>query len=106
MIDLLQSFLIIVQWIFIYILIMRTSTKSLTRFAGDEVRRFVMAAPPEDPEPEPICGCKHHLCFHDDSGCNAGGKQVYVIDHYELTTCGCKAYIGPEVLPKVIAGPS
>ena len=102
MIDFIQGLLIIVQWIFIYILIMRTSTKRLATHAQQKVQYII--SPPEDPEP--ICGCKHHLCFHDDSGCNADGKSVYVIDRYELIHCGCKGYIGPEMLPKVIAGPS
>ena len=99
MIDLLQSFSIVMQWIFIYFLIRRTNPKRV-----QTIERVIM--PPEDPEP--ICGCKHHACFHDDSGCNANGDRTYNQNSqaYSYARCGCRGYIGPEVLPKVIAGPS
>ena len=46
---------------------------------------------------EPICGCTHHLCFHDESGCG------HTKDYYErIISCGCKHYSGPEQLPQVI----
>jgi hypothetical protein len=55
--------------------------------------------------PEPVCGCGHHLSFHDASTglCHA---QVSVKvpnegsdgTHKELVTCTCRRYVGPEPL--------
>lgn len=41
-----------------------------------------MRKPPEIKEQLPICGCDHHLCYHNADGCQAmhGG-------------CGCQKYI-------------
>lgn len=39
----------------------------------------------------PICGCRHHVSFHDDTGChhNAGG-------YHQNLSCGCQRYVGPK----------
>jgi len=50
-------------------------------------------------EPEPICGCTHHHCFHDDNGC---GQKAVRYDGTMVIACGCKRYTGPEPLPQVI----
>ncbi len=58
-------------------------------------------------EPEPICGCTHHQCFHDENGCG----QITTYFNYASSLnerterdvkCGCKRYTGPEPLPQVI----
>jgi len=50
-------------------------------------------------EPEPICGCMHHQCFHDENGC---GKHISYSNGFPQATCGCKRYTGPEPLPQMI----
>jgi hypothetical protein len=46
------------------------------------------------PEPQPVCGCSHHLSFHNPrtSTCAVDG-------------CRCQQYIGPEPLGHVVALP-
>lgn len=46
------------------------------------------------PEPQPICGCSHHLSFHNPhtSGC-------------AVDDCRCQQYVGPEPLGHVFALP-
>jgi len=40
----------------------------------------------------PICGCSHHLSFHERSGrCRW--------DHFNRMHCTCQRYIGPEPVP-------
>jgi hypothetical protein len=58
------------------------------------------------PDPEPICGCGHHHCFHDETGC-ANLDRLWVSEQGIWTyakSCGCKRYTGPEPLPTVTAG--
>lgn len=51
--------------------------------------------------PDPVCGCKHHLSFHDaETGqCH---EQVLVKapgqERKERVACPCRRYIGPEPL--------
>lgn len=51
--------------------------------------------------PDPVCGCKHHLSFHDaETGqCH---EQILVKvpgqEHKERLTCPCRRYVGPEPL--------
>ena len=48
---------------------------------------------------QPICGCGHHACFHEErSGCHHKDE--------EAVECGCVKYTGPEYLPTFIAGES
>ncbi|HVB46541.1 MAG TPA: hypothetical protein VNF47_28050 [Streptosporangiaceae bacterium] len=51
----------------------------------------VTAAPPE---PQPVCGCTHHLSFHNPK------TSVCAFDG-----CRCQQYVGPEPLGHVIAMP-
>ncbi len=46
------------------------------------------------PEPQPVCGCTHHLSFHSPatSTCAVDG-------------CRCQQYIGPEPLGHIVALP-
>ena len=46
------------------------------------------------PEPQPVCGCTHHLSFHNPrtSTCAVEG-------------CRCQQYVGPEPLGHVFAQP-
>jgi hypothetical protein len=46
------------------------------------------------PEPQPICGCTHHLSFH-----NPATSSCAVDD------CRCQQYVGPEPLGHVVALP-
>jgi hypothetical protein len=46
------------------------------------------------PEPQPICGCSHHLSFH-----NPATSSCAVDD------CRCQQYVGPEPLGHVVALP-
>jgi hypothetical protein len=56
-----------------------------------EQRQAAMAAPPE---PQPVCGCTHHLSFH-----NPRTGDCAVDD------CRCQQYVGPEPLGHVFAQP-
>ena len=46
------------------------------------------------PEPQPICGCSHHLSFH-----NPRTSACAVAD------CRCQQYVGPEPLGHIFAQP-
>ena len=56
-----------------------------------ETRGQVKSGPPE---PQPICGCSHHLSFH-----NPHTSACAVED------CRCQQYVGPEPLGHVFAQP-
>jgi len=45
-------------------------------------------------EPQPICGCSHHLSFHNPN------TSVCAVDG-----CRCQQYVGPEPLGHVFAQP-
>jgi hypothetical protein len=55
-------------------------------------KRNAALKPP--PDPQPICGCSHHLSFH-----NPGTGACAVDD------CRCQQYVGPEPLGHVFAQP-
>lgn len=67
-----------------------------------------ISAPPPQPEPEAICGCKHHKCFHTEDGCGHAYTQIKAEDSIVKQmlavefTCPCKGYMGPEHLPLVL----
>jgi hypothetical protein len=45
------------------------------------------------PKPKPaICGCGHHLSFHDDSGCHYTAYIEYT-NPGVMKTCGCTGYL-------------
>ncbi|MFE4449732.1 hypothetical protein [Streptomyces sp. NPDC056796] len=53
--------------------------------------------------PEPICGCRHHLAYHDarEGVCYA---EVRDSDHAEeRSQCSCRRYSGPEPLATLYA---
>src|SRR5215211_3517914 len=52
-------------------------------------------------EPQAICGCEHHHCFHDENGCEYV-REYYGDSQVRRVTCSCKRYTGPEPLPTVI----
>jgi hypothetical protein len=56
-----------------------------------EKRTAALKAPSE---PQPVCGCSHHLSFHNPhtSACAVDG-------------CRCQHYVGPEPLGYVFAQP-
>lgn len=56
-----------------------------------EQRRAAAALPPE---PQPVCGCTHHLSFHSPHSGNCA-----------VDDCRCQQYVGPEPLGHVFAQP-
>jgi hypothetical protein len=55
-------------------------------------RKNAASLPP--PDPQPICGCSHHLSFHNPT------TSACAVDD-----CRCQQYIGPEPLGHVLALP-
>jgi hypothetical protein len=55
-------------------------------------RKKAASLPP--PDPQPVCGCTHHLSFH-----NPGTSACAVDD------CRCQQYVGPEPLGHIMALP-
>jgi hypothetical protein len=62
--------------------------------AKAEVAERKRAASLPPPDPQPICGCTHHLSFH-----NPGTSACAVDD------CRCQQYVGPEPLGHIMALP-
>jgi hypothetical protein len=56
--------------------------------------RASKAGPAAPPDPQPVCGCTHHLSFH-----NPRTAVCAVQD------CRCQQYIGPEPLGYVVPMP-
>ena len=56
-----------------------------------ESKSQALGAPPE---PQPICGCSHHLSFHSPH------TAACAVDD-----CRCQQYVGPEPLGYVFAQP-
>jgi len=52
------------------------------------------AALKDPPEPQPICGCGHHLSFHNPRTGGCAEQE-----------CRCQQYVGPEPLGHVFAQP-
>lgn len=46
------------------------------------------------PEPQPVCGCSHHLSFHNPQ------TAACAVDD-----CRCQQYVGPEPLGHIFAQP-
>jgi len=55
-------------------------------------QRSAALAPP--PDPQPVCGCSHHLSFHSPQS-----------GHCAVEDCRCQQYVGPEPLGHVFAQP-
>ena len=58
--------------------------------------------------PEPVCGCGHHLAYHDarDAQCYAsvkGTKSDHGPDGEAERQCPCRRYAGPEPLATLYA---
>jgi hypothetical protein len=62
--------------------------------AKAELAQSKNAALRPPPDPQPVCGCTHHLSFHNPatSTCAVDG-------------CRCQQYIGPEPLGHIVALP-
>jgi hypothetical protein len=56
-----------------------------------ETKSQALSAPPE---PQPVCGCSHHLSFHNPH------TSACAVDD-----CRCQQYVGPEPLGHVFAQP-
>jgi hypothetical protein len=68
---------------------------------------FVSRRPKIPKQPKPICGCNHHLAFHDEDGvCHAtktheatwGRNQsgFVVATSWREDGCECRQYVGPK----------
>ncbi|GAB3499399.1 hypothetical protein [Nocardiopsis coralliicola] len=78
----------------------------LPRRERPEARRALPEAPPQ-PAPQPICGCGHHLVFHDQESklCQAqiiipdrwttGDRHPYAGQEGVYRQCKCQGYRGP-----------
>ncbi|WP_282693315.1 hypothetical protein [Streptomyces sp. CC208A] len=58
--------------------------------------------------PEPVCGCRHHLAYHDtrDGRCYAAVKDKRAKgdgEAVEPRQCPCRQYAGPEPLATLYA---
>jgi hypothetical protein len=107
-VDLLQSCALIL-WVVMMVLVTRRVNR-LDRRSGEQriiyqhMPSASLSAPYQE-EPKAICGCSHHQCFHDETGC---GKSELVTEvrrndfDRQIVPCGCKRYTGPEQLPQVI----
>jgi hypothetical protein len=74
---------------------------------------FLRRRKPEvPPEPQPVCGCRHHYCMHspETGKCNV----IVAIATYDTSgkragqspaVCPCVHYVGPEPLPVIYAPP-
>lgn len=66
--------------------------------------------PKKGEEPEPVCGCEHHLAFHTNDGVCKGKVQVQTgFNEYGQPTldyhdCACQQYRGPvpSINPRVM----
>ncbi|MEW1721141.1 hypothetical protein [Streptomyces sp. NPDC093109] len=61
-------------------------------------------------QPEPVCGCSHHLAKHDRKGkCHEDMETAVEWDEekkplrYERRQCNCQQYVGPQPLSTVYA---
>lgn len=50
--------------------------------------------------PQAICGCGHHLSFHDDKGRCHWNMSYWADEPY--VQCKCRQYIGPEHMPTML----
>ena len=78
--------------------------------AKAELAQSKNAALRPPPDPQPVCGCTHHLAKHDRSGkCHETVEAPTAWDaerkplQYEARPCNCQQYIGPEPLGMVFA---
>lgn len=61
-------------------------------------------------EPDPICGCEHHLAFHTNEGvCKAQRQRWLGTDsrgnsQYDIVDCTCQQYVGhvPVISPQIM----
>ncbi|MFE7118134.1 hypothetical protein ACFU99_22220 [Streptomyces sp. NPDC057654] len=61
-------------------------------------------------QPEPVCGCGHHLAKHDKQGkCHEAVEVPVAWDaekkpvQYEPGVCNCQQYVGPQPLTTLYA---
>lgn len=63
-------------------------------------------SPEQRKPPAPVCGCTHHLSYHDPASgeCHELVKvpSTMTKDSYH-TQCACRKYTGPEPLPEYYA---
>jgi len=52
---------------------------------------------------QPVCGCRHHLAYHDKKTGQCNNFQPGVQQYGKPGTkiqCKCRQYVGPEPLPE------
>lgn len=61
-------------------------------------------APRLPPPPKPICGCGHHLAYHDKKSgqCNEYQPGVVQSGTNNKVTCKCRQYSGPLPLEQLV----
>lgn len=47
----------------------------------------------------PVCGCGHHLSYHDPNTGQCLHKRTFLQRHVYTAQCSCQQYIGPEPVP-------
>jgi hypothetical protein len=66
--------------------------------------------PKKGAEPEPLCGCEHHLAFHTSEGVCKAQKQRWTgtndrgYSQYDIVSCTCQQYVGPvpDITPQIM----
>jgi len=110
--DLITWVALLVFWAMLFAVHLRDSRRAL---------RVVQAAQQAAAVPPPsaaLCGCNHHLAFHDreNSRCHAMVEVAVKFQEipsktgitrlpleYKERQCACRRYIGPEPLPTIYA---
>ena len=82
-------------------------------FCGAVIGRVTKKKGRKDPKsPKPVCGCGHHLAFHDPEtrACHGmmDGNATQFDDWdapvaWEQIPCTCRQYSGPEAVPEFFA---
>lgn len=77
---------------------------------AEEERLALEEAHKPPKQPEPVCGCTHHLAKHDHKGkCHENVEVPTAWDEdkkplrYELGQCNCQRYVGPQPLSQIYA---
>jgi hypothetical protein len=76
---------------------------ALIALAGVILGRLLPNRRRDPKQPEPMCGCKHHLSLHDPvtNVCHGTGKEPVKWDAYgtprawQYPPCTCRQYVGP-----------
>ncbi|RDG35603.1 hypothetical protein [Streptomyces corynorhini] len=80
------------------------------QLAEKERERERLALEEAGRQPDPVCGCSHHLAKHDRQGkCHEDVEAPVEWDaekkplRYERRQCNCQQYVGPQPLSLIYA---